>query len=116
MRAKCEVAEANWGAFARDLGPPFFEAVANKGIATPLIREPPRRPPADLRWSPEIPMPLANVDGLIVEEACCLRNSYHHGEKFVGGPEGQRDRDRTLIVEAHAVLDEAIAWSNLIKG
>ncbi len=45
LRAKCEVAGANWGAFARDLGPPFFEAVANKGIATTLIRAPPTPPP-----------------------------------------------------------------------
>ncbi len=115
LRAKREVAEADWGAFARDLGPSFFEAVADKGIATTLMGEPPRRLLADLRWSPEVPAPLTNVHGLIVEGVCRVRNSYHHGEKFVGGPEGQHDRDRALVVEAHAVLREAIASSNLIK-
>jgi hypothetical protein len=39
-----------------------------------------------------------------------VRNSYHHGEKFVGGPEGQYHRDRVLVAEAYAVLDEAVAW------
>ena len=39
---------------------------------------------------------------------CRVRNSYIHGEKFTGGPEGQWDRDTTLIMEAHAVLKEAM--------
>jgi hypothetical protein len=116
LRPKRDVAEADWDAFARDLGPAFFKAMVDKGIAKTLIGEPPRRLLADLQWSPEIPIPLTNVHGLIIEGVCRVRNSYHHGEKFVGGPEGQYDRDRVLVAEAHAVLEEAVAWSHLIKG
>jgi len=38
------------------------------------------------------------------------RNSYLHGEKFRGGPDGQWERDVTLIKEAHIVLQAALAW------
>lgn len=116
VRANRDVAEADWDAFARDLGPAFFKAMVDKGIAKTLIGEPPRRLLADLQWSPEKTTPLVNVRGLIVEGVCRVRNSYHHGEKFVGGPERQFDRDKVLIAEAHAVLDQAIAWSHLMKG
>ena len=116
LRAKRDVAEADWDAFARDLGPSFFKAIVEQGSAKTLIGEPPRRLLADLQWSPEVPRPLTNVHGLIVEGVCRVRNSYHHGEKFVGGPEGQYDRDRILVVEAHAVLDKAIAWSIQLKA
>jgi len=65
---------------------------------------------SDLQWAPETPFPLTNVHELIVQGVCRVRNSYLHGEKFRGGPDGQWERDVTLIREAHAVLDEAITW------
>jgi hypothetical protein len=115
LRKGKDVAEADWNAFARDLGGDFFKAVVEKQIATTLIGVPPRRLLADLQWSPENPAPLTNVHDLIIQGVCRVRNSYHHGEKFVGGPEGQFDRDKTLVEEAHAVLNEAIAWSHLMR-
>lgn len=108
-RTNREVAEVDWDAFARDLGPGFFDAVVAKGIAKTLVGKPPRRLLATMNWSPEIPTPLTNVRQLIVEGLCRVRNSLLHGEKFRGGPEGQWERDTVLILEAHAVLDEAIA-------
>lgn len=115
LRKGKQVAEADWDAFARDLGPEFFKAMVDKQIAKTLIGVPPRRLLANLQWAPDIPVPLTNVHDLIVQGVCRVRNSYHHGEKFVGGPEGQFQRDKVLIDEAHAVLREAIAWSHLIK-
>lgn len=110
MRPDRESAEADWDAFARDLGPKFFEEVVSSGIAKTLIGEPPRRLMNDLVWAPEIPVPLTNVHELIVQGVCRVRNSYLHGEKFRGGPDGQWERDVKLIKEAHAVLRAAIAW------
>ncbi|WP_435170338.1 hypothetical protein [Falsirhodobacter sp. 1013] len=110
IRLNRETAEADWDAFARDLGPEFFAAVVDKGIAKTLISEPPRRLMKDLVWAPEIPQPLTNVHELIVQGVCRVRNSYLHGEKFRGGPDGQWVRDVTLIKEAHFVLQAALAW------
>lgn len=107
-----EIAEADWDAFARDLGANFFVHVVDKGLAKTLIGDPPRRLMADMEWSPETTSPLTDVHQLIVQGVCRVRNSLIHGEKFVGGPEGQWARDRTLIAEAHAVLTEAIAHLN----
>lgn len=115
LRKGKPVAEADWDAFARDLGPDFFKRIVDKQIAKTLISVPPRRLLANLQWSPEIPVPLTNVQGLIIQGVCRVRNSYLHGEKFVGGPEGQFYRDKVLIEEAHAVLREAIGWSHLLK-
>jgi hypothetical protein len=109
VRQDKDIAEADWDAFARDLGSDFFAAIVDKGIAKTLIGEPPRRLMNDLKWTPEIPVPFTNVHELIVQGVCRVRNSYLRGEKFRGGPEGQWERDITLIKEAHAVLDEAIA-------
>jgi hypothetical protein len=110
LRLNKDVAEADWDAFARDLGPEFFAAIVEKGIAKTIIGVPPRRLMSDLQWAPEIPLPFTNVHQLIVEGVCRVRNSYLHGEKFRGGPEGQWPRDMTLIKEAHAVLKEAVDW------
>lgn len=58
-----------------------------------------------LAWQPEKPAPLRNVTELFVQGVCRVRNSYLHGEKFVGsGDPGQWKRDTTLIEEAFAVL------------
>lgn len=111
IRLNKETAEADWDAFARDLGPEFFAAVVDKGIAKTLIGEPPRRLMNDLVWAPEIPVPLTNVHELIIQGVCRVRNSYLHGEKFRGGPDGQWERDVTLINEARVVLQVALAWS-----
>lgn len=110
LRQNKDVAEADWDAFARDLGPDFFAAIVDRGIANTLIGEPPRRLMSDLQWAPEIPAPFTNVHELIVQGVCRVRNSYLHGEKFRGGPNGQWERDVSLIKEAHYVLKEAIAW------
>lgn len=50
------------------------------------------------------------VHELIVQDVCRIRNSYLHGKKDRGDPNGQWERDANLIKEAHAVLDEAITW------
>ncbi len=107
LRQDREAAEPNWDLFAQALGKPFFEHVVDTGIAKTLIGDPPRRLLADMSWSPSNPAPLTNVAHLIVNGVCRVRNSYVHGEKFTGGPEGQWERDVTLIREAHAVLAEA---------
>lgn len=110
LRKDKQIAEADWDLFAVELGPEFFESVVTTEIAKCLIGEPPRRLMADLTWSPPNPEPLANVTQLVINGVCRVRNSYIHGEKFVGGPEQQWQRDLTLIMEAHAVLKAALAW------
>lgn len=115
LRRNKVVAEADWDAFARGLGPEFFAAIVDKGIAKTLIGQPPRRLMKDLQWAPEVLAPLSNVHELIVQGVCRVRNSYFHGEKFREGPDGQWERDLALIREANAVLNEAIAWSLLAK-
>lgn len=107
------IAEANWEQFASDLGTAFFHQVVSSGSAKTLIGRPPRRLLANMEWSPAEPAPLTNVSQLIVNGVCRVRNSYMHGEKFTGGPEGQWERDGTLIAEAHAVLKEAMSFSKL---
>lgn len=111
LRKDREVAEADWDAFAKALGPEFFDYVVKSGIAKTLIGQPPRRLLKDMQWGPPTPAPLANVTQLIINGVCRVRNSYLHGEKFTGGPDGQWDRDTTLIEEAHAVLREARAFA-----
>lgn len=108
VRPDREVAEADWNLFAKRLGSRFFEEVVASSIAPTLIGSPPRRLLADMQWSPENPEPLANVMQLLINGVCRVRNSYIHGEKFTGGPEGQWERDFTLIAEAHAVLTKAM--------
>lgn len=110
MRVNKETAEADWDAFARDLGQEFFAAVVDNGIAKTLIGEPARRLKNDLVWAPEIPVPLTNVHELIIQGVCRARNNYLHGEKFRGGRDGQWERDVALIEEAHPVLLAALAW------
>lgn len=71
-----------------------------------------------MQWTPQEPKPLTTVAQLIVNGVCRVRNSYIHGEKFTGGPEGQWDRDARLIDEAHDVLRAAVAvatGSDLLK-
>ena len=116
LRENKDVAEADWNSFARDLGPDFFAEVVERAIAKTLINEPPRRLMKNLRWAPKVPIPLANAQELIVQGVCRVRNSYLHGEKFTGGPDGQWARDLTLIREAHAVLEAAFTWLNRAKG
>ncbi|NKL12105.1 hypothetical protein GFL78_08910 [Rhizobium leguminosarum bv. viciae] len=108
LRKNKDIAEADWDEFAKKLGPEFFQHIVASGIAITLVGDPPRRLLANMEWSPEKTQPLANVAQLIVNGVCRVRNSYLHGEKFVGGPEGQFERDATLVIEAHAVLREAV--------
>ncbi|MBZ9605049.1 hypothetical protein [Phyllobacterium chamaecytisi] len=104
------IAEADWDSFAQHLGSKFFEYVIASGLAKTLIGQPPRRLLNDMTWAPPNPSPLANVAQLIVNGVCRVRNSYIHGEKFTGGPDGQWERDVTLVLEAHAVLQEAMRY------
>lgn len=108
LRKDRDIAEANWDEFARKLGPAFFQYILASGIAITLVGNPPRRLLANMEWSPEKTQPITNVAQLIVNGVCRVRNSYLHGEKFVGGPDGQFERDATLVKEAHAVLREAV--------
>lgn len=119
LRKNKDVAEADWDLFAKDLGQGFFELVRAKGIANTLIGHPPRLLMAEtLQWAPQEPKPFTTVAQLIVNGVCRVRNSYLHGEKFTGGPEGQWDRDTRLVEEAHDVLRAAVAvatGSDLLK-
>lgn len=112
LRKGSKVAEADWDRFANSLGPEFFEHVVSAEIAKTLVGEPPRQLLADMQWSPPNPAPLTNVTQLVVNGVCRVRNSYIHGEKFTGGPEGQWKRDATLVAEAHAVLKEAMRFAS----
>lgn len=107
-RKNKSVAEADWDAFATALGQEFFDCVVEAGIAKTLIGEPPRRLLENMQWSPVVPVPLTNTIELVVQGVCRVRNSYIHGEKFTGGPEGQWERDHILVTEAHMVLVAAV--------
>lgn len=107
VRGNRDFAEADWDRFAKDLGRAFFDDVVQRGIAPTLIGTPPRKLQRDLSWVPAQPEPLRTVAQLIVNGVCRVRNSLFHGEKFVGS-DGQWERDQTLIVEAHAVLEAAM--------
>lgn len=108
QKEKSKVAEADWEAFAAALTEDFFQHVDKNNIARTLIDHPPRKLMADMTWLPEKPLPLQSVDDLFVRGVCRVRNSYIHGEKFVGGPDGNNwERDGTLVVESLAVLREA---------
>lgn len=109
VRKNKKEAQADWDKFAQDLGKEFFDDVVTKGYAKILIGHPPRKLLANLQWTPEHPSPLSNVAQLFAVGVCRVRNSYIHGEKFTGGPEGQWERDVSLIQEAHAVLNEAFS-------
>ena len=102
-------AQADWDRFAHDLGQTFFDEVSTSGIASTLINDPPRKLMADgLTWQPPEPEPLRDVAELFVRGVCRVRNSYMHGEKFTGGPDGSRwKRDAMLLSEALAVLELA---------
>lgn len=106
LRKDKKIAEADWHEFAKKLGPDFFRHIVASGIAITLLGDLSRRLLANMAWSPEKTQPFTNVAELIVNGVCRVRNSYLHGEKFVGGPEGQFERDATLVIEAHAVLRE----------
>lgn len=113
LRKNKDLAEADWDSFAGDLGADFFTYIIEMGIAKTLIGDPPRRLMADMTWSPEKTTALTSGHELIVQGVCRVRNSFLHGEKFTGGPEGQWDRDLTLVKEAHAVLTEAMAFGHI---
>jgi hypothetical protein len=59
-----------------------------------------------LRWEPEWPDRLTNVEDLFVKGVCRVRNSYVHGEKFIGG-DRSLERDARLVREALAILQLA---------
>jgi hypothetical protein len=101
------IAQADWNKFSRRLGKEFFEHIENSKQAETLLREPPRKLMRQgLKWKPQNPEPLNDVIELFEQGVCRVRNSYVHGEKFVGG-EGTWDRDVKLVTEALFVLREA---------
>lgn len=115
LKACRKDAQADWAAYAKSLGAPFFDMVVDKGIAKTLIGEPPRKLFADgLEWGPERPAPLQNVAELIIEGMCRVRNSLIHGEKFVAT--GQWERDGVLVTEAFAVLVAAAEFTGTMNG
>lgn len=108
-------AQADWAAYAKSLGGPFFDMVVAEGIAKTLIGAPPRKLLAEgLEWSPERPAPLKTVAELMIEGVCRVRNSYIHGEKFVAT--GQWERDGQLVREAFAVLMLAAEFAGPLEG
>jgi hypothetical protein len=113
QRKERQVAEVDWQLFATRLGTAFFSHIVEKEIAKTLIGHPPRKLLDNMQWSTPSPLPLTNVNNLVEHGVCRVRNSYIHGEKFRGGPEGQWERDLMLIKEAHAVLKEAMKWLSL---
>ena len=84
LRKNKDGAEADWDLFAEELGVAFFNHVKASGIAKTLIDQPPRKLLVTLDWSPPNPPPLTNVAQLMINGMCRVRNSYIHGEKFVG--------------------------------
>ena len=102
-------AQADRDRFAGDLGQTFFDEVSTSGIGSTLINDPPRKLMADgLTWQPAELEPLSDVVALFVRGVCRVRNSYMHGEKFTGGPDGsQWERDAMLLSDALAVLELA---------
>lgn len=103
----CKDAQADWNKFARELGPDFFIDMVNSNMASTLIADPPRKlMKDDLKWKPEKTTPLKNVIELFELGVCRVRNSYIHGEKFVGSA-GPWERDVALVTEAYFVLREA---------
>lgn len=110
LKAGREDAQADWEAYAKELGSAFFDKVVADGIAKTLITEPPRKLLAEeLQWEPVKPEPLKNVSELIVKGMCRVRNSYVHGEKFVSA--GQWQRDAQLVRDALAVLVAAAEFA-----
>lgn len=100
-------AQADWNKFARELGPCFFEHIRRSKLAETLIGDPPRKLMKEgLKWEPEHPQPLKDVVELFEQGVCRVRNSFIHGEKFVGRPE-HWERDVRLVYEALVVLREA---------
>ena len=111
IRKNRRAAEADWDLFATKLGADFFRSVVEREIAITLIGSPPRMLMSDMKWSPPATAPLSNVNQLIINGVCRVRNSYLHGEKFTGGPDGQWERDSVLISEAHEVLKLAMTFA-----
>jgi hypothetical protein len=106
----CEDARADWSSFAKTLGPEFFDRVVSDRIAETLITDPPRKQLREgLKWQRRGDGPLKNIDELFTIGVCRVRNSLIHGEKFVGGQDGQWDRDCKLVCEALEVLQLALA-------
>ncbi len=100
-------AQADWNKFARELGPDFFEHVKRSKLAATLLGDPPRKLMKEgLKWEPEHPEPLNDVVELFEQGVCRVRNSFLHGEKFVGRAD-RWERDATLVSEALMVLREA---------
>jgi hypothetical protein len=110
LRSDRDHAMADWDAFAKALGPAFFQKMVTESIAPTLIGTPPRQLSDALEWKPDVTTPLTNVHQLIVQGVCRVRNSCFHGEKFRGGADGQWQRDAKLIEEAYAVLSEALTY------
>lgn len=54
------IAEADWDAFAKDLGQEFFDQIVKSGIAKTLIGEPPRLLLANMQWAPQT-QPLSQM-------------------------------------------------------
>lgn len=110
LKAGREDAQADWEAYAKELGSAFFDKVVADGIAKTLITEPPRKLLAEeLQWDPAELEPLKNVSELMVKGMCRVRNSFVHGEKFASA--GHWQRDAQLVRDALAVLIAAAEFA-----
>ena len=75
LKANLSDAQADWNAFARALGEPFFKEVLDSGMARTLIYSPPGKLLlANFEWT-RPNRPLKNVIELFEQGNCLLRCS-----------------------------------------
>lgn len=70
MQPRRQKAEIDWRRFAEELGEPFFSEVAKSGMATTLMKEPPRAYHRNGEWLPKNPAPISNVVELMARGVC----------------------------------------------
>ena len=107
-------ADADWKAYASDLGDDFYASIRDSGKATALIEKPPKKLMNDhgvAVFEAVYPARLADTQDLLIRGAGMVRNNFYHGDKFVGSNEDQA-RDLVLITESLSVLSRAIDESS----
>lgn len=99
------IAEADWGAFARDLDESFFDEVRQAPQAATFVNRPPKALDNTLSWIDA--HPVADVATLF-SALRRARNNLYHGNKFIGDPSGD-DRAKQLLIESLWVLNHAVS-------
>jgi hypothetical protein len=108
-------AEANWNAFARDLGANFLVEISATVGTAKLINEPPKRQivvAGNLSWEPV--EAVTNVQELF-GAVSRIRNNLFHGGKFAEGVVTDSSRDQDLIAAAQQVLAHALAKNDRVS-